>query len=464
MLTATTPVHYGPKSVVTGIGWPGLPSPSGAIALALQFQLERSQWLSAEQLQGLQFGQLQQLLQHAYANNPFYKKRLDAAAVDVNGPLTPDVLRQLPVLRRADVQNAGASLFSQQVPKDHGRPLVGKSSGSTGSPLESRGNELCQLFWRAITLRDHLWHQRDFSGKLAIIRASSKTGESVGWGPSTDAAFRTGPSVSLDIHTDMATQAAWLQAQDPDYLLTYTSNMMGLARLYQSGSYRLTRLKGLRSLGEALPQASRQFCQDVFQVPVVDIYSATEVGYIALQCPHSGHYHVQSETVFAEVLRDDGTPCTTGESGRLVLTPLHNFTMPLIRYEIGDHVLVGQPCSCGRGLPVFERIMGRERNLLTLPDGRRFWPYLHLMEWPKYAPVLQAQAVQLSVHEMEIRLVLTRPMQGDEQAALTRYIQGNLPQPFVLTFSFHDEIAKSAGGKFEDFISQVAPIGGTAAP
>ena len=48
--------------------------------------------------------------------------------------------------------------------------------------------------------------------------------------------------------------------------------------------------------------------------------------------------------------------------------------MPLIRYEIGDFAEVGDRCSCGRGLPVLRRILGRVRNMLTLPDGRLIWP------------------------------------------------------------------------------------------
>ena len=75
-----------------------------------------------------------------------------------------------------------------------------------------------------------------------------------------------------------------------------------------------------------------------------------------------------------EVLDNHGRPCKEGETGRVVLTDLHNFTMPLIRYEIGDYAEVGPPCACGRGLPVLARILGRSRNMLTLPAGDRIWP------------------------------------------------------------------------------------------
>ena len=112
---------------------------------------------------------------------------------------------------------------------------------------------------------------------------------------------------------------------------------------------------------------------EAWGVPLSDMYSGREVGYLALQCPQHDHYHVMSEGNFLEVLGDDGRPCQPGETGRVVVTTLHNYVMPLIRYEIGDFAEVGEPCPCGRGLPVLTRILGRQQNMLTLPTGESRW-------------------------------------------------------------------------------------------
>ena len=56
---------------------------------------------------------------------------------------------------------------------------------------------------------------------------------------------------------------------------------------------------------------------------------------------------------------------------RVVISTLHNFAMPLLRYDIGDFAEVGDDCPCGRRLPVLKRILGRQRNLLCLPSGQR---------------------------------------------------------------------------------------------
>ena len=127
----------------------------------------------------------------------------------------------------------------------------------------------------------------------------------------------------------------------------------------------------MRTFGEILEPVCRATCQQVFGVKVVDMYSSQEVGYIALQCPEHEHYHVQAENLLVEVLAEDGRGCGPGEVGRVVVTTLHNFAMPLLRYDIGDYAEVGASCPCGRGLGVLTRILGRQRNLLVLPDGRR---------------------------------------------------------------------------------------------
>ena len=81
----------------------------------------------------------------------------------------------------------------------------------------------------------------------------------------------------------------------------------------------------------------RQICRDVFGAPPIDQYGAQEVGLIACECVVCGHYHVSAEAMRVEILRDDGTHCSPGETGRVVVTSFYNYAMPFIRYEIGDY-------------------------------------------------------------------------------------------------------------------------------
>jgi phenylacetate-CoA ligase len=61
-----------------------------------------------------------------------------------------------------------------------------------------------------------------------------------------------------------------------------------------------------------------------------------------------------------------------GEPGRVLVTDLHNFGMPFIRYENGDVAVIDpEPCGCGRGLPLLKYVEGRVEDVVHLPDGRR---------------------------------------------------------------------------------------------
>jgi phenylacetate-CoA ligase len=188
------------------------------------------------------------------------------------------------------------------------------------------------------------------------------------------------------------------------------------------------------------------------------MYSAAEVSMIAVQCPEQPlHYHVQSENVLVEVVDDDGAPCAVGETGRVLVTDLHNFAMPFIRYEIGDLAQFGPPCACGRGLPVLQRIFGRVRNMLYLKSGEQLFPDIAALHLHEIGPLRQYQMIQKSYDEIEMRLILSRPFKDGEETHMRKMILSALGQPFELNLVPVDEIPRHSSGKFEDFISEVTP-------
>jgi phenylacetate-CoA ligase len=450
-----TPIHL-LRSAVPGISWPAVPDHDGALALAVQFQLAQSESWTPAEIARHQFRQLGALLRHAHATVPWWRDRLDAAGYDPRAEApAPEWFRALPLLGRLEVQALGDALLSNAIPAEHGAVTRGQTSGSTGKPIRFHATQLNGLFWLAFTLRDHLWHQRDLTGKLAAIRIKVEREAAQGWGPATDVAFRTGPCATLNIRTDIDEQLAWLDEQDPDYLITHPSNLRALVRRSVERGWRPRRLREARTFAEALPDDLRAVCLDAWNVKLCDTYSTEETGYIALQCPAHDHYHVQSESLIVEILGPDGAPCAPGETGRVVVTTLHNFAMPLIRYEIGDYAVAGGACSCGRGLPVITRILGRKRNMLKLPDGRQFYPSFPAEAWAAIAPIRQLQAVQRTLEDIEIRLVAERPLTAAEEARLGAAFRETLSHPFRISLAYRDEIGRSGNYKFEDFISEL---------
>lgn len=446
------------RSAVPGATWPAIPSQEAANLLALQFQLERTQWLPPERLRELQFRQLDALLRHAYDTVPYYRERW-RGFYDPGETLTEERYSRLPLLKRGDLQAHFDILKSTDVPAAHGPVTESRTSGSTGMPVRVLKTGFVEMLWRAIVLREHLWFARDLGGKLAAIRQGVTEGEADTWGPGTGAIVRAGRSATLPIDREVNFQLQWLERQRPDYLLTYPSNLLELIRAASARGIRLSTLREVRTFGEVLPPATREFCRQEWDVPVTDSYSSQEVGYVALQCPLHEHYHAQSECVLMETLNDQGRACVPGEVGRVVVTSLHNFAMPLVRYEIGDYTEPGAPCDCGRGLPVLRRIAGRVRNMLVLENGASYWPAYGSGTLSTIAPILQQQLVQKSFSMIEVRLVTARPLTSAEEERMRHYVQGRLPAPFEIRFSYCDVIGRSAGGKYEDFVSEViAPM------
>lgn len=448
------------RSAMANLGWPAFPAPLAANKLALLFQIEQNQWRTPEQIAASQFDQLRQVVAFAAATVPHYRRELGSRFH--TGELTPQNWHEIPVLSRKAVSDAAAELKSESIPREHGRTFPQKTSGSTGMVVEVLGTDLTSLFWQVFCLRDHVWHRRDLREKLCAIRfqrdpalEGTTRAQAQGWGPATDDVAITGPSVTYDILLDVGFLAGRLAIERPGYVLGHPSMILGLARHCLDREILLPGLRGVRTLGESPDESLRERCREAWGVPVVDMYTCQEAGYLALQCPEHAHYHVQSENVLLEVVDNDGQPCKPGEIGRVLITSLNNFATPLVRYELGDYAEVGEPCSCGRGLPVLKRILGRYRNLLTLPDRSRRWA---LIGYPAdIAPIAEMQLIQTDLKKLRVRLVMPRALDDAEAKALTAYIHGNCGYPFDLSFEYVDSIRSSVNGKVEQVISLVEP-------
>lgn len=448
-----------PKSTVDGIQWPAIPGAAAASMLAMQYQLDQSQWWGQAQLQAHQLTQLAPLVLHAYRTVPFYRKLYHQQGFRPKHILTPENWVKIPIITRKQIQDNEGSFLSEQTPAAHGSVDSVTTSGSTGMPITVHNTQLSEFFWRAFTLREHLWHGRDLHAKMGVIRylnsdhALPPLGEThTGWGPSVDLVYPSGSLALLNIKATVDQQMEWLQRQSAQYILTFPSNLLALATLAMEKNIALPTLKGVRTVGEVVGPELRSACNDAWGVPLTDQYSCQEGGYVALQCPEHTHYHVQSEGALVEILNESNEPCVPGEIGKVVLSFLHNFASPLIRYEIGDYAEVGEPCPCGRGLPVITRILGRTRNMIVLPSGARRWPIVGSSDYRRIAPISQFQLIQHSLQHIEVKLVMLRELTPNEEEELTVILNTALGYPFRLTYSRVETIPRSAGGKHEDVI------------
>jgi phenylacetate-CoA ligase len=256
----------------------------------------------------------------------------------------------------------------------------------------------------------------------------------------------------MHIGNSIEALADWLLRFDPVYLLAYPSIVEPLMDAVATRGGPPPSLEEIRLISEPLDPGVEARLRKEWRVRSTDLYSANEVGYIAFRCREQGRLHLQSEALLVEILDEAGQPCATGETGRVVVTALHNLATPLLRYELGDYATVGERCPCGRGLPVLGRVQGRVRNLVRTPDGRHYWPN-ELMGIRSVAAIIQAQFVQTALDTVEVRVVCSRALSAADIAEAVAKTRRALGYPFEVLVVPVDSIPRGPTGKFEEFLS-----------
>jgi phenylacetate-CoA ligase len=450
-------------SAIPNIIWPIVPSPMAAQLLYQLQYFAASEKMPPEKLRALQFSQLIELFNFARNTVPYYQEAFASLPPMTSPEQLAERWGDIPLLSRLDLQKAGESIFSKQPPKSHEPSELMTSTGSTGLPVTVRGNKATQFFWNALTLRDHLWHQHEFDKTYAVIRYTENPNAKPphgamfeNWGPATYPVIPTGKGYHLTICTTEE-EACWLRTINPHYLNCNPSTLRELAQYFAKHGDVPSNLCYVHTNSEIVEPDLRDYVRQVMKVTLIDAYSTKELGYLALQCHEYENYHIQSENVLVEVLNESNQPCQTDEPGRVVVTGLHNFASPLIRYVIGDYAIPGDSCPCGRTLPVLKRVLGRQRNVIKMPDGRRIWPSfasngLRLMDLFAGA---QFQVIQKTLGEIHINLAHISPFSHEQEAKLRSQLEVIFDYPFNFVFNYLDKIERGPGGKYEDFKSEV---------
>lgn len=441
--------------------FPATLRPLEAQLVGLYRQLAESQWWPAAKMRQWQMTQVARLVAHARQHVPFYTETLGrlSPTAGAEGGIDEPTWSSFPILTKQEVRAEAERLKSRALPP--GLSLYSEwTTGSTGVPVEMVKTSFYDLLFRAIRMRLLRWHGYDPAGKMCDIRRPYwKTGAAVyrlpHWEFPMGTLFRTGEQVTMDIFSEIEAQVRYLETEAPDYLLTYPSNLRLLLRAFRRAGKRLPTLRLVRTITERLDPDLRRECQETLGVPLVDTYGSTEGGFLAIQCPEHAHYHVQSELNLVEVLREDGAPCQPGETGRVVITPLHALGMPLLRYELGDYAEVGEPCPCGRGLPVLRQIYGRKKETLTLPSGERRYSILPSKLFDDFRAVVQYQVVQKGLTELEVRIVAERPLEKAETDQIVSGLTAQVGPGFEIRLVFVESIPRLPGGKYMDFFSEV---------
>jgi phenylacetate-CoA ligase len=173
-------------------------------------------------------------------------------------------------------------------------------------------------------------------------------------------------------HLSAATMRCYIDALErfePVVIQAYPSSIAALAAWLNAAGRRYggRALRGVLTSSETLEPAVRAAVTQAFGVRVFDWYGLAE-RVAAIGTCEQGNYHVLTDYGGVELLNGEGGAWGTAE---LVGTGLNNGAMPLQRYRTGDTVVPGAlACSCGRVFPTVQAVIGRQEQVITLPDGR----------------------------------------------------------------------------------------------
>jgi phenylacetate-CoA ligase len=365
--------------------------------------------------------------------------------------------QRIPIITKKDIQDAGDDFFAVNVPEVHLPSHIVKTSGSTGEPLEIRTGTITSMFYSAYTLRGAEWERTGsepmkFSVSKANIREYVETDN---WSSIVSKYYPTGKMQGMPLTTDIREQSRLITEFQPNILMTYPNNLRALCELWRD-NFPLTELKMIKTMGETCTDDLRRFVKEVTGVEIRDMYSSQELGTIAIQCPESNLYHTMDENLLVEILDDNNRECKEGEVGRVVITDLHNPFSPMIRYQIGDYAVRGGKCTCGRGLKTISKILGRNRNLLIHPDGRKNWPIVGFYKFMQVTKVRRFQFIQHDLENIELRIATDHEMTDSEREQFTAIGHEFMGPEFnINVVHYLGDLPPNKNGKYEDFISYI---------
>lgn len=334
---------------------------------------------------------LKALIEHARLRVPYY--------MDMVPPGTTE-LERLPILERQYLFDYASIFVANVLPPGHIAQGIAHSSGTTGKPVRVLQTSVTQNWFTALQLRDLEWGGVDPASKLAAIRWTEAKAirKFRTWDVDLDRVVETGPSAVCPLSMDPREQFAWLQDFQPEVLLTYPSNLASLLEVGWVPSIRT-----VMTIGEPVPFDLRQAVA-ALGVRLHDAYSAQETGYIASECGR-GKLHVHAESVIVEIVDEGNRPCPPGQFGRVLVTSLHNYSTPLMRYEIGDRAAWGSECRCGLPHPVLESVEGRVLPALALPGGGMRNPMQLLVDVRRIGAVSQFQIEERAPGLLRVHVV-----------------------------------------------------------
>lgn len=413
---------------------------------------------TSETIKTYQNQKLQQIIAHAYDNVPFYRDLFDRAKIKPQDIKTSEDLHALPLVRKQDLKHQPEErLVTQGVSLNHYNTFF--TSGATGRPFAVRRSTFENFLYHVLRLRAIHNYGLKPSDKFLRIRGERYDELPLSWRLLQSVGIYR--QVMLSTMESPESLAKIIRSEQPDILTGYSGALVRVAQILASlddQDNRPVRPRFVVGGADALTPLGRHQISEAFRAPLYDNYESQEVGLIAWQCRESEHYHVCDDNVILEVLRN-GSQVQEGEIGEVVVTSLHNYTMPFIRYCLEDLVLLGrQKCSCGWPLSTIRNLQGKTTEYFHLPFGRELNPwFIDGLIYTNALWIEHYEVIQERLDRILLRVVLPVEKSIESLEPLRTKVQTELGEGAEFKIEAVNEIKPGPSGKFFYHRSCVSP-------
>lgn len=328
-------------------------------------QFRKNAWKPRSELEEIQNKKLRGLIRHAYQNVPFYRDAFKKRGIPPDNIKTVQDLVKLPILKKKDIQERPQDFIAQNFNIKQFRKT--RTSGSTGIPLTLYTAPTDESYNKTVNVRAMMENGMKLTHKLMeITHPESFTNKSwfqwLGIYRKERLSVYDSPEINVNKFAEYS----------PDILIGYPSVLSMMADYITQNNIRITPPEKIFTSAEMLFDGMRKKIVSTFGCDVIDLYGCTELRRLAWECSKHEGYHADIDFAVIEIVKDGSLE---DEDGSIIVTGLHNYAMPLIRYQNGDAAQTSQhTCSCGRGLPLIGKIKGRMDDMIVLPSGRVISP------------------------------------------------------------------------------------------
>lgn len=409
--------------------------------------LKKTQFHSREQILERQLAQLKSIVGHAWETVPYYSTSWKKAGVQPQDLKSLQDLVHFPIVTKADLRGHEEEFLSSKYQKP--QLLMKRTSGSTGVPLTVWLDEPGKQWKYAATLRSDEWSGWRLGQSVAKVWGNPEY-RHFGWRGRVRNAFLERAAYLDTCHlTDERIDrfVRVLSRRQPGLLFGHAHSLYLLAQRIEPG---MVQPNGIISTAMPLHSWQRRKIEAVFRSKVTDRYGCEEVSLIASECEVHRGMHMNSDSIYCETENRAST-------GNLLITDLTNRAMPLIRYRNGDVVtLSDRTCSCGRGLPMLEKVEGRDADYVVSPNGAMISGISLTENFAlKIAGTAQMQIVQESVTHLRIRIVPAAEFNEMSRKQIAGLVNETFGQSMRHDVELVDAIEQEPSGKYRFCISKV---------